>query len=108
MAAYLGEANYMLYLRDRAFLNYHFSKLGKEGWAALANPDPDAAPDPNYAAAHAEFLAAYGLPELQKPRMTTRAHDDLRVALKQRRVAGWVLNLLRPDEIEELTREVKT
>lgn len=102
LSAYLGESGYILYLRDRAQLNYAFSKLGKEGWAALAHPT-DEPPDPNAAPARAAFLAEYDLPEYRKPGITARARADLGAAVKARRVPNWVLLMVRADEIEQLT-----
>lgn len=100
--AYLSESGYILYLRDRAQLNYVFSKFGKEGWAALANPT-DEPTNPDIAPARAAFLAEYDLPEFRRPAMTTQARADLRRALKGRRIPNWVLSLFRPDEFKQIT-----
>ena len=92
-------------MRDRAFLNYHFGKLGKEGWKALAEPDPKELPDPHVRAARGAFLADYGLPEHQQSRVTRRAAVDFLRALKARRVPGWVLNLAPYEDIKTLGGE---
>lgn len=98
--ALLGEASYMLYLRDRAFKGYHFSKLGKESWAALANPTAEPA-DPNLKPALAAFYAEYGLPEYQfRAPLTALARQDIAAALSAGRVPNWVLNMLKPEEIK--------
>lgn len=102
--AYIGESNYILYLRDRALLNYTFAKLGKEGWKSLVDPI-DEEPDPNMAPARAEFLAEYDLPEFRRPGMTAKARTDLGHALKVERIPNWVLNLLRAGELKQLIQK---
>lgn len=99
--AYTAQTGYILYLRDRAQLNYHFGKLGQEGWAALAHPGTEP-PDPNVSAARAAFLAEYGLPEYAPKYLTERTKRDLKGALHARRVPGWALNLLTANELREI------
>lgn len=94
-------------MTDEAMLNYHLFKMGPEGWAQLAHPDPTSKGDPNYAAARAAFLAGYNLPELSKPGLTQRTKRDLKAALDARRIPPWALNLLTPAELKEI-EEVKT
>lgn len=98
--ALLEQVPFILYLRDRPFKQYHFSKLGKEGWAALASPTPEA-PDPNLKPALQAFYADYGLPEHQITRpITTQARQDIAAALAAGQIPNWVLNMLRPDELK--------
>lgn len=101
LSAYLSESGYILYLRDRAQLNYAFSKLGKEGWKALATPNHEP-PDPYAAPARAAFLAEYDLPEYRKPRTPGRVKAALRWAVDRRLLPNWALNLLNADEQDAL------
>ncbi|EYB67417.1 hypothetical protein DEIPH_ctg041orf0013 [Deinococcus phoenicis] len=93
----------MLYLRDRAMRDYHFMKVDKK---ALAEADLSSNPDPVDVKARERFLSVYDLPEYRSKKITKRAAQDLKRALKKRRVPAWVLAVAPPlAEIEELAGE---
>lgn len=101
LGALTSQIGFIRYLRDLPMLNYHFSKLGPEGWKNLVEPDGDP-PNPHHDRARAVWLAPYDLPEYTKRPMHRGARRDLARALKRRRVPNWVLNMLSAEELKDL------
>lgn len=97
---------FILYKRDKAMKEYHFSKLGKEGWAALAS-DIETEEDPNLRPAMAAFYADYALPDFQvRAKVSLRARLDFQAALKRGQVPGWALLAVSLKEMEVDDREL--
>ncbi|AWN24001.1 hypothetical protein DKM44_12805 [Deinococcus irradiatisoli] len=102
-----AETGFMLYLRDRPMLNYHFSKMGEAGWKAMAEPDENTPPNPYIKRAMAEHLSAYNLPEFANRTVPKRAAREFLKALKKKRVPSWVLAIAPYQEIQEVGGEDK-
>lgn len=99
--ALVGEAGYILYLRDRATLRYHWSKLPQEAREEMAKAPTNTEPDAITQMAMQRFYADYGLPEFEfKRALTGRARHDLARAIEAGRVPGWVLLLLDPEDVD--------
>lgn len=81
-------------------MNYHFGKLGAEGWRALVEPDGEA-PNPFQERARAIWFAGYDLPEFQLQKVSKATGRDFLRALKKKRVPQWVLSLAPLDEIKQ-------
>jgi hypothetical protein len=93
----------VLYLMDRAQLDYHFSKLGEPGWKALADADPKARPDPTMIRAQRVFYGRYGLPEFRNP-VTPLAAADFLAASRAGEVPDWVFAVARISDIRDAGR----
>lgn len=98
--AYTSQVGFIRYLRDLPEREYHFSKMGAEGWKALAEMDPDdeATPDPIQVRARRRFYAAYDLPEHQSPVPVLAAVELVR-AIDAGRAPRWVTNIT-PDYLD--------
>ncbi|GGN32247.1 hypothetical protein [Deinococcus daejeonensis] len=88
---------FIRYLRDLPERDYHFGKLGPDGWQQLAKAQPGE-PDPMQALARRRFFAPYNLPEFQT-HIPRRACIEYVQALQAGTVPNWVM-ALTPDHLD--------
>lgn len=100
MEALISQIGFIRYQRDLPTLNYHFSKLGPEGWKNLVEGS-DGPPDPYQERARAIWLEPYDLPEFKATQVHKGAARDFLHALKKKRVPQWVLSIAPFGEIQK-------
>lgn len=109
LQALLNEANWILYLRDRATLRYHWFKTPQENRQLLASvsilsddgtqTDANEPPDETTKRALEAFYAPYDLPEFKRPRPSERALRELQDAIQAGELPAWAFLLVTKEEL---------
>lgn len=103
------ELSTVLYLRDRAIREYHFSKMPEEARKSLAEP-PEPRPDGQLTAeqkisqdAFIAFMSDYNLPELQH-RVPADAARELLALHKKGKLPKWAHRAVKLRELRAAAR----